>query len=95
MREKCYRVRNLQNGGIYVIGKKKLKNQPTKWDIILPEDELEGRAEDIPPEELRRDEGKELSYIELKETLDEMGVLYKGNSKKAELLELYIQNAVI
>lgn len=33
--EKMFTVRNVQNGGVYVIGESKMKSEPGEWEMFI------------------------------------------------------------
>lgn len=35
--EKMFTVRNIKNGGIYVIGEEKLRKEPGEWETVIKE----------------------------------------------------------
>ena len=93
-------ARSTWNGGVYHIYEEEYLNFPQDWDIMSQDeirkhnngaslDEKMELAEEQPaPEETPFDQ---LTYYELKEMLDSLGIGYKGNAKKSELIALLQQ----
>lgn len=79
--EKTFKVRNIHNGGIYIIGEIKLKSEPLDWELALPDEE------EVQPEVVI-EVNEDASYKEVKEILKERGVDFKGNASKQELMKL-------
>jgi hypothetical protein len=93
--EKVFKVVNVKNGGVYLIGEKKLKSEVGEWTMYL-EPEAEVKPEALIPEPItpirethEEDVEGELTYQELKLLLTAANVPFKGNASRDTLIELY------
>ncbi len=76
--EKTFKVVNVQNGGIYVIGESKLKKEVGLWEMFI--------EPQVEPED------KKPTANEIKVLLKEKGVEFKGNAKLEDLEKLLLED---
>lgn len=75
--------------------KKESQKQPSVHDLLKQQKKIDRRLNDLPEEEEQEEEEEEviepekMTVAELKEALDEAGVEYGSDDKKADLVQLY------
>lgn len=79
-------VENVKNGGLYLLDRKKIENEPGQWKTYIPS--TEEVVEDLKEPEV----GQEMTRDEIKLVLKAADVEFKGNASTESLLQLLEEN---